>query len=165
LPYLQRAGYAGVPNDTGLHYLASVLPIATGSVDRLEEAPGRIGFLFNFDPARALARPEVAEVLHEPDAKRVIAALARELSGRPRLDRAAFRDVASRVRQITGQKGRALFHPIRVALTGEAAGPELDLAVPAIDQGAELPRDSGLAVIVGSRERAVAFARLTSSDF
>ena len=36
-------------------------------------------------------------------------------------------------------KGRALFHPIRVALTGEAGGPELDLAVPAIDRGAALP--------------------------
>ena len=39
----------------------------------------------------------------------------------------------------TGQKGKALFHPIRVALTGRAEGPELDLAVPAIDRGADLP--------------------------
>ena len=43
----------------------------------------------------------------------------------------------------TGQKGKALFHPIRVALTGRAEGPELDLAVPAIDRGAELPRVGG----------------------
>ena len=43
----------------------------------------------------------------------------------------------------TGQKGKHLFHPIRVALTGEAGGPELDLAVPAIDRGAELPPECG----------------------
>jgi hypothetical protein len=44
-------------------------------------------------------------------------------------------------------------------LTGEAGGPELDLAVPAIDRGAELPRSSGVAAIVGCRERAEMFAR------
>ena len=59
----------------------------------------------------------------------------------------------------TGQKGKALFHPIRVALTGRAEGPELDLAVPAIDRGAELPRVAGMPTIVGCRERAAAFAR------
>jgi hypothetical protein len=41
-----------------------------------------------------------------------------------------------------------------VALTGAAEGPELDLVVPAIDRGADLPPSSGLAPIVGCRERA-----------
>ncbi len=59
----------------------------------------------------------------------------------------------------TGQKGKALFHPIRVVLTGRAEGPELDLAVPAIDLGAELPASSGIPQILGNRERAAAFAR------
>ena len=56
------------------------------------------------------------------------------------------------------RRGKALFHPIRVALTGRAEGPELDLAVPAIDRGAELPADcrssAGSSVC---RERAAAF--------
>ena len=64
------------------------------------------------------------------------------------------------VKERTGQKAKALFHPIRVALTGEAGGPELDAAVPAIDRGAELPPSSGLAPIAGCRERAAAFASL-----
>ena len=62
-------------------------------------------------------------------------------------------------KQRTGQKGQALFHPIRVALTGEAGGPELDLAVPAIDRGAELPRSAGVPLVLGCRERAAMFAR------
>jgi glutamyl-tRNA synthetase/nondiscriminating glutamyl-tRNA synthetase len=62
------------------------------------------------------------------------------------------------VKQQTGQKAKPLFHPIRVALTGTAGGPELDLAVPAIDRGAELPSGAGLAPILGCRERAAAFA-------
>ena len=58
-----------------------------------------------------------------------------------------------------GSKGKALFHPIRIALTGRAEGPELDLAVPAIDRGAELPPAAGIPPILGCRERAAAFAR------
>ena len=57
----------------------------------------------------------------------------------------------------TGRKAKALFHPIRLALTGRAEGPELDLAVPAIDSGADLPREAGIPPIVGCRERAAAF--------
>ena len=38
----------------------------------------------------------------------------------------------------TGQKGKALFHPIRLVLTGEPEGLELDVAVPAIEHGALL---------------------------
>jgi hypothetical protein len=64
---------------------------------------------------------------------------------------------ATAVKTRTGQKGRALFHPIRVVLTGRAEGPELDLIVPAIDRGAVLPTDSGVPKIIGCRERAEAF--------
>jgi hypothetical protein len=74
------------------------------------------------------------------------------------VDRHAFRSTADRVKQRTGQKGRALFHPIRLALTGAADGPELDLLVPAMERGAELGASSGIRPIVGARERARRFA-------
>ena len=63
------------------------------------------------------------------------------------------------MKEKTGQKGRALFHPIRVALTGEAEGPELDLLVPAIDRATDLSPADGLQAVTGCRERAAAFAR------
>ena len=84
---------------------------------------------------------------------------AEELAASPRLDRERFRAVANVVKTKTGQKAKGLFHPIRVALTGRTDGPELDLAVPAIDRGAELSPSAGIATIVGCRERAAAFAR------
>ena len=71
--------------------------------------------------------------------------------------------MANRVKEKTGQKGKALFHPIRVALTGEGGGPELDLAVPAIDRGAQLSPEAGLAQILSCRERAKAFAAAVES--
>jgi nondiscriminating glutamyl-tRNA synthetase len=156
--YFLERGYVTRRTDQAADFIASLLPMAVGSVDRLEEIPDRLRFLFEFDAAAALAKPEAAAVLHEPGAKDVILALAEELRDAGRLDRDTFRAAAARVKTRTGQKGRALFHPIRVALTGEGGGPELDLAVPAIDRGAELPASAGVAKIAGCRERAEMFA-------
>ena len=159
LEYFRREGLAGDLNHEGLDYLATVVPMASGSVDRLDEIPSRLRFLFSFDPVAALDDREVQDVLSHEGAREVIESLARELSRTPRLEsREAFRAVVGTVKQQTGQKAKPLFHPIRVALTGTAGGPELDLAVPAIDRGAELPADAGLAPVLGCRERAAAFA-------
>jgi glutamyl-tRNA synthetase/nondiscriminating glutamyl-tRNA synthetase len=154
--FFTREGFAMRPGPEGLAYLASVMAMVTGSVDRLDQVPHRLGFLFEYDPDEALALPGAADV-RDPDGRRVIEALARELISAPRLDKERFRTVAAAIRQETGIKGRPLFHPIRVALTGAAEGPELDLAVPAIDRGADLDQPSGLPPILGCRERAALF--------
>jgi glutamyl/glutaminyl-tRNA synthetase len=120
--------------------------------------PARLSLLFDFSPERALNDARIREELAASDARAVVTALAQELARVPRLDRERFRAVANQVKAQTGQKGKALFHPIRLALTARAEGPELDLAIPAIDRGAELPPDSGIPTIVGCRERAAAFA-------
>ena len=79
-------------------------------------------------------------------------------SAPPLLDKQAFRASADRVKQKTGQKGRALFHPIRIALTGAGDGPELDLLVPAMERGAALDSSTGIVRITSARERAEQFA-------
>ena len=100
-----------------------------------------------------------ARELEEPSARQVVEALAIDLRDNPRLrDRETFRAAATRVREKTGQKGKALFHPIRVVLTGAAEGPELDLLVPAIDRAADLSSSDGLTAVTGCRERVAAFA-------
>ena len=87
----------------------------------------------------------------------MIVALADELTNSgPLGDKETFRALAARVRERTGAKGKALFHPIRLALTGEQEGLELDLAVPLIEAGAQL-RTSGVRAIFGAADRAAAF--------
>jgi len=110
-----------------------VLPMAVGAVDRLEEVPARVAFVFAWDAAEA-ARLVAAE----PDGARVVAAFADAIAEAGPLTKETFRAAAAKAREVTGVKGRALFHPIRVALTGWESGPELDLAVPAIDRVAGL---------------------------
>jgi glutamyl-tRNA synthetase/nondiscriminating glutamyl-tRNA synthetase len=158
VPYLQREGWLTDAQEEDLDFLAQVVPAAAASVDRLEQVPGRLRFLFDYSAERALAHPAVLAEAQEASARSVIDALADDLAASPRLrDREAFRAAAARVRERTGLKGKTLFHPIRLALTGEPEGIELDHAVPAMEAGAGLPATSGIRRIPGARERAAAF--------
>ncbi len=152
--YFVRAGFVTAEAGPAVDYVQSILPMAVGSVDRLEEIPERVAFLFDWQVGRAT---ELVQA--EADGLRAVAAFAEATASLPSLDREAFRAACARAREKTGLKGRALFHPIRVALTAADSGPELDLAVPAIDRGAALGSASGLAPIRPCRERAAAVAR------
>jgi glutamyl-tRNA synthetase/nondiscriminating glutamyl-tRNA synthetase len=154
-----RAGVHMKPSVEGRAYLATVMPIATGSVDRLDQFPTRLAFLFEFDPEKALADPALRAEMSTASALAVARAFAAAVASSPRLDRDRFRALLNEVKGTTGQKGKALFHPIRILLTARADGPELDLAVPALDRGAELPASAGVPDILGCRERAALFLR------
>jgi hypothetical protein len=71
-------------------------------------------------------------------------------------DRDTFRAAVGHVRERAGAKGKALLHPIRLALMGESEGLELDLAVPAIARGSVLG-ESAARPIASPAERARAF--------
>ena len=171
VPFLRRQGWVSEPAMPALEFLAHAVPVAAASVDRLDQVPTRLRFLFDYSAARAL---EDSAVRAEAEAARaVIAALAEELaSSGPLTDKDAFRAAAARVRERTGAKGKALFHPIRLALTGEPEGLELDLAVPLIERGASVTAErpgpggvegpaeshaSGIRRISSATERAAAF--------
>jgi len=160
LPYFNGAGIRMSPDDRGVQFLAAAMAMASASVDRLNQIPARLGFLFDYSPARTLDDSSVRGEITTEGARAVVTALAEELASAPRLDRERFRAIANQVRVKTGQKAKALFHPIRIVLTGRAEGPELDLAVPAIDLGADLPESAGVPTVLGNRERAAAFAEV-----
>jgi nondiscriminating glutamyl-tRNA synthetase len=152
VPFFQREGWMGEPSAAQLEFLAHVVPLAAASVDRLDQVPARLHFLFDYSAARALQDSSIRA--EAEGARPVIEALAVELaSAGPLSDRETFRAMATRVRERTGAKGKALFHPIRLALTGEAEGVELDVAVPAIERGATM-----MDRIPSARHRAAEFA-------
>lgn len=128
-PWFVEAGFVTARAGGARESIDAVLAMAVGAVDRLEEVPQRVAFVFAWQEAEA-ARLVAAE----PDGARVVAAFADAIADAGSLTKETFRAAATRTREVTGIKGRALFHPIRVALTGWESGPELDLAVPAIDR-------------------------------
>jgi glutamyl-tRNA synthetase len=156
LPFLTQAGWAVTQTRKGAEFLSRAVVVAAASVDRLEQVPTRLRFLFDYSAKRALEQPVLRE--EAAAAHGVISAFGAVLATSGRLtDRDAFRVAAQQVRERTGAKGRALFHPIRLALTGEAEGVELDLAVPLIELGATATADDGPGRIIGAAERVAAF--------
>lgn len=140
-PWCDAAGFTSPHAAGAREAIEAVLPMAVGAVDRLEEVPERVAFVFAWDQAAAARL-----VASEPDGAKVVAAFAEAIAGAGPLTRESFRAAAGRAREVTGIKGRTLFHPIRVALTGWESGPELDLALPAIDTVSRLmPRVPGCA--------------------
>src|SRR4029077_4401550 len=45
LPYFNRAGVPMTPDRAGLEYLATAMAMASASVDRVDQVPGRLAFL------------------------------------------------------------------------------------------------------------------------
>jgi glutamyl-tRNA synthetase/nondiscriminating glutamyl-tRNA synthetase len=148
LAYFVRAGFLTHGTDASLGFVATLLPMAVGSVDRLEEIPDRVAFLFSWQAPDAAAL-----VRREADGLRAVQAMDEEVRSAGALTRETFRAATVRVRERTGLKGRGLLHPIRVAITGAESGPELDLAIPAIDRGAGLPPGAGVVTIPSCAER------------
>ena len=145
-PFLKvRGQITGPLSPEARQWLEATAPGMATSVDRLDQLPERLESVFR--------RPS-APMETEENAAVIAKALAEELSnGRRMTSKEAFREVAARVKDRTGLKGKTLFHPIRVILTGAHEGPELDLLVPAIERAADFPPDSGLAPVLGCRER------------
>lgn len=148
-PYFEQAGLLPRPADRARPFLETLVSIGVGSVDRLEEMPDRVRPIVEWDETRA-----VQLVQAEPDGARAVAAFADAIEDAGPLNKETFRAGAARARAAVGLKGRALFHPIRVALTAADSGPELDLIVPAIDLGAGLSGTGGLAPILSCAARA-----------
>ena len=146
-PHLRARGFiVGDLSVEARAWLEWVLPSVASSVDRLEQLPDRLATVF--------ANP-AAPLEEENRNLALIAALAAELDSATRLvDKETFRAAANRVKERTTLKGKNLFHPIRVLLTGSHEGPELDLIIPAIDRAANLGEHSGLKPVIGCRERA-----------
>jgi len=146
------------PTNAGREWLLGIVPALASSIDRLSQIPERMRTIFSYDARVTFANEDIRREFEDPGSRRVVAALAEDLRSAPRLiDREVFRAAAGRVKDRTGLKGKALFHPIRVALTGAVEGPELDLLVPAIDRATTLPPASGLPIVTGCRERAASF--------
>ena len=91
-------------------------------------------------PTPPKPHPENAELLATESSQKVLAALAVRAQ---RLDGAVtaeqFKAWMNEIKTETGVKGKELFHPVRIALTGSHSGPEFDKLIPLIEEGSTLP--------------------------
>jgi glutamyl-tRNA synthetase len=81
-----------------------------------------------------IATPEVV-----PDDKPMLA-LAAESAATLDWTNEPWRQLTEAVKAASGRKGRALFHPLRLALTGEDSGPEMAALLPLIGRDRAIAR-------------------------
>ena len=120
-------------------WFARLLALFIPAVDHLSQLPAKSAFVFGFDPNAARANEENADVLAADSARTVLC----ELASRVRVHEGpvtpeAFKAWMNEIKAATGIKGKELFHPVRIALTGAHSGPEFDKIIPLMEDGAAL---------------------------
>jgi glutamyl-tRNA synthetase/nondiscriminating glutamyl-tRNA synthetase len=95
--------------------------------------------VFGYDANTVVTGDETRHVAEEAGSRAVLSAFVpKVLVLTEPLTYAKFREIAKIVQKETGKKGKDLFHPIRVALTGAVSGPELEKLIPIFEEGANL---------------------------
>jgi nondiscriminating glutamyl-tRNA synthetase len=125
-------------------WLARVIQLLAPSVNRLDQLPEKASLIFNYDAQAALTSPDNAEVLASPNTDAVLARftfkiLEDECAREGKLTPEQFKKIVNEVKAETGAKGKELFHPIRIVVTGSHSGPEFDKLIPILEEGSRLP--------------------------
>ena len=124
-------------------WFASLLALFLPAVDHLAQLPVKSAFIFGIDPDAAHADAENAAILSADSARSVLSEFASRVRTHSGLVTADdFKRWINDVQAATGVKGKELYHPIRIAITGAHSGREFDKIVPLIEEGAAL----GLAI-------------------
>lgn len=139
LPYFQNAGQIGA--DAGpdvMAWVQRVLDAVLKNINLLSEVPASARIVFDYDAQAALATVEFQELMADSGAVAVLKAfVAGSVTENP-LTYERFREITKSVQKETGKKGKDLFHPIRMAVTGAGSGPELEKLIPIYEEGSKL---------------------------
>jgi len=141
-PYFEKAGLLparGLVDAAIVSWFAKLIALFLPSVDRLEQLPEKTHFIFRFDATLAAANEENATILRSEAAQKVLAAFADRIRAwEDPMTPEQFKLWMNEIKAETGAKGKDLFHPVRIALTGAHSGPEFDKLIPIFEEGSRL---------------------------
>ncbi len=139
-PYYARAGW--LPSDelpADIHrWMLDVIRAVQPGIDFLSLFPPRTRLVFDYKPEHYLRVPESREAMERAGAREVLRAFGQRVLAESWLTRERFVEIVEEVKQETGAKGRALWPPIRVALTGLPFGPDVEKLILVFERGHEL---------------------------
>jgi len=150
-----------IPPQEIIEWLAKVTQLWVPYVNRLEQLPERASPMFHYDAKASLAAHDNAEVLSWPLTQAalsrfVVKILNDESPKAGQLSPEQFKKIVNEVKAETGAKGKELFHPIRIVITGSHSGPDFDRLIPILEEGSRLtlPRH-----VLSVRERVEEFGK------
>jgi nondiscriminating glutamyl-tRNA synthetase len=158
-PYFEKPGLLAertAADTETVAWFGKLIALLLPSLDRLEQLPDKAQFIFRFDAAAARSNPENEAILQSDAAQKVLAAFTQRVRGHEdAVTPEQFKTWMNEIKAETGAKGKELFHPARIALTGAHSGPEFDKLIPIFEEGSRL----SLPVhILSVRERVEQFA-------
>ncbi|MGA2422177.1 MAG: hypothetical protein ABSG69_19045, partial [Candidatus Acidiferrum sp.] len=98
-----------------------------------------LALVFYYDAAETVTRMESHIVMSRYAARDVLRRFAMELLDGAPLTAERFSEIITLMKDSMEPRGRELFHPIRLALTGRAGEGALDRVILLLDAAAELP--------------------------
>jgi glutamyl-tRNA synthetase/nondiscriminating glutamyl-tRNA synthetase len=120
-------------------WFTRLLAVYLPAVDRLDQLPDKTAMVFGFDSEAARANDENAAVLATDSARTVLGEMANRVRAHSgEVTPEVFKAWLKEIKVATAVKGKELFHPIRIALTGYHSGPDLDKLIPLFENGAAL---------------------------
>jgi glutamyl/glutaminyl-tRNA synthetase len=128
-PLLAAAGYemSRYSNDSLCEIVDSIKGNLTVLPDCVKEAA------VYFEPIDRLLEPDAREHLKSnPLATKVIAALSEELKKMDSISSEDIPKIGRKLQESTGAKGKQLYMPVRIAVTGKLHGPELARVLPTL---------------------------------
>jgi len=137
--FLARAGILAEPvSEEVIQWLGRVLEAVLKNVDHLDQLASATQLIFEYDAQAAVTKEDTRQVAEDAGARAVLAVFIPMVLAGGELTYARFREISKAAQKETGKKGKELFHPIRVALTGAVSGPELEKLIPILEEGAKL---------------------------
>lgn len=127
LPHLQAAGRVADPTTAESH--AWVTDLVKLYQDKLRSASEIVPLTELFFRDSVEDESEAAEVLAEETVPAVLSAYLTQVEGSESFSADDQKALIKSVQQETGCKGKALFMPIRAALTGQTHGPDLNQTI------------------------------------
>ncbi len=141
-PFLEKA------YSENREWILKVINMVKKGLTTLKEIPGEISFLFEYRPWE---ENEIIS-LFKNDEKQLNSALliAEKLS---QLDEITVENLWEKVNEVKkeGYKGKYLFHPLRVVVSGKNSGPEIDVLIESIVEGKRIEK------VIPIKERAKLF--------
>ncbi|HWF38410.1 MAG TPA: hypothetical protein VG322_07820 [Candidatus Acidoferrales bacterium] len=94
--------------------------------------------IFLYDAAAALCDPINQDVLARTGAREVIRELANRVLDGGDIDSDRFKEIIEGMKESVPYRSRAMFHPLRIVLTGRVGEGELDRVILQLDSAAKL---------------------------
>ncbi len=129
LPFLEKAGFIkGKPSKAELERIKRIVFAVRDHLSHISEISSYVETFFS--DTINIKEKDAKEILKRADSKKVLEAFQKELKEKTKIEEGDFKPLIKSIEKKTNLKGKMIYQPLRVAITGKLHGPELKIIIP-----------------------------------